>query len=89
MTYSIFFAYAIKMKPYPLYQNKSMCIVLQNKSAQQGLFDGNGAIGTYFQTTITADTGIVIIADTLDIMFDGLDWTISPALAAQFAFPVV
>ena len=66
-----------------------MGVLLSKEFSQQRFLDGDGAIGTYFQTAITADTGIVIESDTLDMTIDGLGRTIPPALTAQFAFPVV
>lgn len=59
------------------------------ESSQQGLLDGDGTIGTYFQTAVTADAGIVIESNPLYMMIDGLGRTIPPALTAQFAFLVV
>ena len=66
-----------------------MCARLSKEFSQQRFLDGDGAIGTYFQAAVTADTRIVIESDTLDMTVDGLGWTIPPALTAQFAFLVV
>lgn len=81
---------AVSVRRYaPIRRFHEISLLLPKEPAQQRFPDGDSAIGTYFQAAITPDTGIVIKSDTLDMVADGLDRTIAPALAAQFAFLVV